>query len=143
MSGTKYKGTATYIDWTPSGGTVATVLSAESRTFEVPQAAGLIDVTVRSDTAKANLADFPAISAKIAGLDTSGTAASNQPWDTLNIGDAGTLRWGPEGTATGFRKRTLAAIVKTKNFSSPYDGAVVWDLEFESNGGTVAGTVWP
>lgn len=144
MSGTKYRGSATIIDWLPStGGTIN--LSAESRTFEVNQQSNQIDVTVRSDTAKAFLTDFPAISAKISGLDTSGTATGGtafQTWERLNIGDSGTLRWGPEGTATGYRKMTMPAIVKTKNYNSPYDGAVQWDLEWDSNGGTVTTATW-
>lgn len=144
MSGTKYKGTALYVDWLPSsGGTV--VLTAESRTFETTESANLIDVTVRSDTAKNNLADFPSISAKMGGLDTAGTSTGGtaaQLWERLNMGDSGTLRWGPEGTATGYRKKSMPALVKDKNSSSPYDGAVTWDLGWESQGGTVSLGTW-
>jgi len=144
MSGTKFKGTALYVDWLPSsGGTI--VLTAESRTFEVNQSANQIDVTVRSDTAKAFLTDFPAISAKMAGLDTSGTATGGtlfQNWERLNIGDLGTIRWGPEGTATNYRKESMPAIVKAKNFASPYDGAVTWELDWDSNGGSVSISQW-
>jgi len=144
MSGTKYKGTALYVDWLPStGGTI--VLTAESRTFETTESANTIDVTVRSDTAKSFLTDFPAISVKMAGLDTSGTATGGtaaQNWERLNIGDSGTLRWGPEGTATGYRKKTMPGIVKDKNMASPYDGAVTWDIGWDSQGGTVATATW-
>lgn len=144
MSGIKYKGSALYVDWLPStGGTI--VLWAESRSFETNESANTIDVTVRSDTAKSFLTDFPAITAKMAGLDTSGTATGGtaaQAWERLNVGDGGTLRWGPEGTATGYRKKTLPAIVKTKNSSSPYDGAVTWELDWDSQGGTVTTATW-
>lgn len=142
MSGVKYKGTALYADWLPSaGGTV--VLWAESRTFEEQEQANTIDVTVRSDTAKNNLNDYPDITVSMQGLDTSGTVlATNQPWDTVNIGDSGTLRWGPEGTATNNRKRSLAARVTGKNFSSPYDGVAQWTLNFASSGGTVVQAQW-
>lgn len=141
MSGTKYRGTATVVEWIAAGGGT-TLLSAESRTFEVNQQSNQIDVTVRSDTAKAFLTDFPAISVSMEGLDTSGTAASAQLWTTLNIGDLGTVRFSPEGTATGYRKHTMPAIVKTKTFSSPYDGAVTWKLEWDSNGGSVTNSAW-
>lgn len=142
MSGTKYRGSALYARWeSAAGGTV--ILWAESRTFSVDEQANTIDVTVRSDTAKAFLADYPTISCTMAGLDTSGTSlTANQPWDNLNIGDLGTVIWGPEGTATGFRKRTLPALLKGKKFDSPYDGAVTWELSFDSNGGSVAKATW-
>ena len=139
MSGTKYKGTALAVNWLPStGGTIA--LHAESRTFETSESANTIDVTVRSDTAKSFLTDFPAISVKMAGLDTAGTSTGGtaaQAWERLNIGDAGTLIWYPEGNTAGYRKKTMPAIVKDKNMASPYDGAVTWDLSWDSQGGTV------
>lgn len=142
MSGTKYKGTALVVRWIYSGGT--TPLQAESREFEEDESANTIDVTVRSDTAKNELIDFPDISVSMKGLDTSGTAAlaTSQPWDSLNIGDAGTIEWSPEGTATNYRKRTLSARVKNKTFSSPYDGAVAWGLQWTAAGGTVVQSVW-
>ena len=143
MSGTKYRGSALYVHWVGSAGT--TVLWAESRTFSVDEQANTIDVTVRSDTAKAFLADFPAISATMAGLDTAGTVTggtSAQLWDRLNVGDLGTIVWGPEGTVSGYRKKSMPALVKGKKFDSPYDGAVTWELSFDSQGGTVGGTVW-
>ena len=140
MSGQKYRGTATVVEWIYAGGT--TLLTAESRAFEVNQQANQIDVTVRSDTAKAFLTDFPAITVSLDGLDTTGTATTSQLWNTLNIGDTGTVRYSPEGTATGNRKHTLPAIVKTKTYSSPYDGAVTWKLEWDSNGGSVTNSAW-
>lgn len=145
MSGTKYKGSALYVHWVDatSGGT--TVLWAERRSFSVDETANQIDVTVASDTAKAFLADFPAIKCTMAGLDTAGTVNGGtvaQLWDRLNIGNTGTVVWGPEGTVSGYRKKFMPGIVSGKKFDSPYDGAVTWELSFDSNGGTVAGTVW-
>lgn len=143
MSGTKYRGTATYFDWLPSGGGTV-ILWAESRTFEVQEQANKIDTTVRSDTAKRYLTDFPDITITMGGLDTSGTVlATNQPWDNINLGDSGTLRWGPEGTATNYRKRSLAARVDNKTYTSPYDGVVSWGLQFSSDGGTIVQAAWP
>lgn len=138
MSGTKYKGTALVVQWITASGTA--VLTAESRTYEVNQQSNQIDVTVRSDTAKNFLPDFPAISASMEGLDTTGTPTGGTPaqaWDKVNIGDSGTLQWGPEGTATGNRKDYMPAIVKTKTFSSPYDGAVNWKLEWDAQGAAI------
>lgn len=143
-TGTKYKGSALYVDWLPSsGGTIR--LDAESRTFTVNQQANQIDVTVRGDTAKAYLTDYPAISVNMSGLDTAGTATGGtlpQNWARLNIGDLGTVRWGPEGTVANYRKESMPAIVKTKNYEAPYDGAVQWTLEWDSNGGSVTIGQW-
>lgn len=143
MSGTKYRGTALYVEWITAGGT--TVLSAESRTFTVNEQSNQIDVTVRSDTAKAFLTDFPAITANMQGLDTAGTPTSGtvpQLWDRLNIGDTGTVRWSPEGTATGYRRKSMPAIVKGKNQEFPYDGVSAWTLDWDSNGGSVTPSTW-
>lgn len=147
MSGTKYRGTALYVhfvrDAAAGGGTV--VLTAESRTFEVNQQSNQIDVTVRSDSAKAFLPDVPAISITMEGLDTAGTTTGGttaQLWDRLQIADSGTLFWGPEGTAAGYRKNSMPAVVKTKNFSSPYDQVSTWRLEFDANGGSVVNATW-
>lgn len=143
MSGTKYKGTALIVEWIFSGGTIQ--LQAESRTFEENEQANQIDVTVRSDSAKAFLTDFPAITVSMEGLDTSGTASGGTPaqlWDRLNIGDRGTVRWSPEGTASTQRYKYMPAIVKTKSQSIPYDGASTWKLEWDSNGGTPTPGAW-
>lgn len=136
----KYKGTALYVRWESGGGTV--VLTAESRTFTEDETANDIDVTVRGDTAKNTLPDFPAITAEMSGLDPVVAASGTADWDKLNIGDAGTLIWAPEGTATGKRKRSLVSTVKGKGFDSPYDGAVSWKLSWNSNGGTVVPAFW-
>jgi hypothetical protein len=138
MSGTKYRGTALRVDWIGAAGTVT--LTAESRTFSVNQQSNQIDVTVRSDTAKAFLTDYPEITASMQGLDTSGTPTGGtaaQMWRRLNIGDAGTLIWYPEGNTSGYVKETMPAIVQNKNYENPYDGVSQWTLEFSSNGGSV------
>jgi predicted secreted protein len=138
MSGTKYRGTALKVDWIGTIGTVA--LDAESRTFTVNQQANQIDVTVRSDSAKAFLTDFPAISVSMQGLDTSGTPTGGtaaQAWRKLNIGDSGTVVWYPEGKTAGYVKESMPAIVQNKNYENPYDGVSTWTLEFSSNGGSV------
>lgn len=137
---TKYRGTALYVIWIGTGGTVD--LTGDSRVFTVPEEANQIDVTTRGDTAKRFLTDFPSISPTLSGLDGAGSGSASWLWDTLSIGDSGTLRWGPEGTASGYRRRTMPAIVKSKNFNSPYDGAVEWTLGFDSNGGTVTKDTW-
>jgi predicted secreted protein len=138
LSGTKYRGTALRVDWIAAQGTVT--LTAESRTFEVNQQANQIDVTVRSDTAKAFLTDFPAISVSMEGLDTSGTPTGGtaaQMWRRLNIGDSGTLVWYPEGNTSGYVKETMPAIVKSKTYGNPYENVSTWKLEWDSNGGSV------
>lgn len=145
MSGTKYRGTATYFRFRPSiadgGGTVD--IYTESRTFEVNEQASTIDVTVRGDTGKANLTDVPDITIKCGGLDyEAGTTSPTPEWDRIEQGMRGTVEWAPEGTATGRRKRSLKCIVKTKSHTSPYDNVAEWTLEFASDGGTVVKATW-
>jgi hypothetical protein len=140
-SGTKYRGTATYMRFlTAAGGTVD--IFTESRTFEVSEQAQRVDVTVRGDTAKAFIADAPEITISMGGLDTIAGSAAVPAWDTLAVGEAGTVEWAPEGTAGGARKRSLPVILQNKNYSSPYEQMAEWGLEFASNGGTIAQTTW-
>lgn len=140
-SSTKYKGSALVIEWMPStGGTID--LTADSRTVQVQEQSQRLDVTTRGDSAKAFLNETPEITVTAGGLDGSGTANSSHYWDTIYSGDSGTIRWSPEGTATGYRKKTLAARVNTKSFNSPYDNAAEWTIEFASNGGTVVNGTW-
>jgi len=139
-SSTKYKGSALFIQFVGGMGTVD--LTGDSRVVTVAEQSQRLDVTTRGDAAKRFLNETPEITVSINGLDGSGTAVTNQNWDRLNVGDSGTLTWGPEGTATGYRKRTPAARLNSKNFNSPYDGAVEWTLEMASDGGTVVQSTW-
>jgi hypothetical protein len=137
MSGSKYLGTATYFAFIWSGGTA--LIWEESRTFAVQQQAQRIDVTVRSDTGKAYLADLPEITVSAGGLDTRGTPA----WYPIPIGTEGTVRWAREGTATGETREELAVILQNKGYTSNHDAPAEWSIEFASNGGTVAQLNWP
>jgi hypothetical protein len=144
VSGTKYRGTATFMRFVKSaengGGTVD--IFTESRTFEVQEQAQRVDVTVRGDTAKAFIADAPEITLSTGGLDVIAGSAGTPEWDKLAVGEAGTVDWAPEGTAAGRRKRTLAVILQNKNYNSPYEQMAEWGLEFASNGGTIVHGSW-
>lgn len=144
MSGTKQRGTATYMRFLRAvedgGGTVD--IFTESRTFTVQEQAQQIDVTVRGDSGRANLPDLPNITIQVGGLDTVAGSAGTPAWDTLTIGVRGTVEWGPEGTAAGRRKKALKAIIQNKQYESPYDGVQTWQLDFASDGGSVVPSTW-
>lgn len=140
-SSTKYKGSALYVHFTNA--TLGTVdLTGDSRVMTVAEQSQRIDVTTRGDSAKRFINETPEITITLTGLDGSGTANTNWNWDRINVGDTGTVVWGPEGTATGYRKRTLVSRMNSKNFNSPYDNAVEWTLEIASDGGTIVQSSW-
>lgn len=140
-SSQKYKGSALYVAF--MNATLGTVdLTGDSRVFTAQEQSQRQDVTTRGDSAKRFLNETPEITCTLTGLDGSGTANTNWNWDRLNVGDTGTVVWGPEGTATGYRKRSLAARLNQKEFNSPYDNATEWSLEFASDGGTVVQASW-
>jgi hypothetical protein len=118
----KYSGKELVVHWLPStGGTVN--FTADSRTFEHSGEAGEINVTTRSDAilnAEAFLAGPTGRTWQLQALDTRGTA---QAWEQIVEGDEGTIRWWPEGTASGKRQREAAALVRQIQFQSPYDNA--------------------
>ena len=140
-SSTKYKGSALYVAFlSATRGTVD--LTGDSRTVQVQEQAQRLDVTTRGDSAKRFLNETPEITVTINGLDGTGSGSANWLWDTFNSGDSGTLVWGPDGTASSYRKKSLAVRLNTKSFNSPYDNAVEWTHEWASDGGTVVSSTW-
>jgi hypothetical protein len=114
----KYSGKELVVHWLPASG-----VTADSRTFEHSGEASEIDVTTRSDAitnSQAFLAGPTGRTWQLQALDTRGTA---QAWEQVAEGDEGTIRWWPEGTATGKRQREAAALVRQTQFQSPYDNA--------------------
>lgn len=61
---------------------------------------------------------------------TNGTATLAR----LEMGDAGTLLWGPEGTATGKPKWGIPVLVTKNDYSFPFDNLIKVTIEFQQQG---------
>jgi len=120
-----------------------TDISGAGRSIEIDEAPGepeKIDVTVRGDTEREYLEGFPGgdnttITLNALALDASDTI------EPIATNTTGTLLAYPEGTAHGAIKVTVsAARVTGKTYTVPYDGAVEWNLTFNSVNAATYGT---
>ena len=133
-----YAGTQLYVRFEALGGTAT--LTGDQRTFDVSRGAVLADSTAGSDAATKETEireDNSFTWNGLADSDSSGTTL----WQTyLACGVEGTLIWGPNGTASGY-KGTCEVIVRSSGASHPYDGMTEWNAEF--GGQTViSDTTW-
>jgi hypothetical protein len=122
-----------YIEWVYSGGTVN--LTGDARSFEVTREQEVADVTAGADGArssKATVKNFGA-SAEILYTGTAGSAT----FGVLDLGSEGTLRYYPQGTATGKPKGAFPAIVTNVGLALPYDDAAVLTVEWMGQGDEV------
>ena len=124
-----YAGSALYVSWVYSGGTVA--LTGDFRQFTYTPSVDLYEATAGADAAKTYLpgvkdgqATFTAV------MQAAGTAISN----ALLEGTEGTLTVAPEGTASGKQKMTLPAIALGATYSIPYNDVVELSANFQQNG---------
>jgi hypothetical protein len=62
--------------------------------------------------------------------DTDGTI----PWNAFEPGNRGTLTWAEFGTANAKPKHTAPLIVKSGDPDIPYDGLIIWNVEWEGDG---------
>ena len=101
----EYAGSAMSLDWIYSGGTVE--LEADYRTFNWAPTLNYIDATAGQDTFESLLASYgtgPEITCTLVAQ-ADGTALLT----ALARQTAGSLVYGPEGTATGKTKYTIPA----------------------------------
>lgn len=126
----RYRGNALILQWIYSGGTVQ--IQGDYTKFDVDRSIDLIDATAGNALDKEYINGIKDGSAKLSIFDTAnaGTAVAS----SLVEGTAGTLIYGPQGTATGKPKWGFQAIVKSHKFSEPFDDAVTLDAEFQKTG---------
>ena len=128
----EYSGSALYVNWTSSAGTV--VLSTDYRTLNDDPDGELIEVTAGADANKTFLPSVKSGKVSLNYLDqTSGTATTK----ALAFGVQGTLVYGPEGTAAGAPKVTIPAIALGAKRALQYAGATEVSTEFQYNGARV------
>lgn len=121
----EYTGSGLYLLWE------GTQLDTHYRTFEASETGAPVDASAGADTHRVKLntlLDGAASAEFVAQNGTAGTAL----WDALAPGGAaGTLEWGPEGTAVGAQRVHVDAILTNRSRTFPYDGVVTISIEWE------------
>lgn len=113
-------GPTSVMQWVYSGGTIA--LNGDYRTFSWNPSTDYAEVTAGQDTHKGRLPTLKDATASITlVVQTSGTAIAT----ALQPATAGTLIYGPEGTAVGKRKITLPAYCDGAKVEFPYSDVAV------------------
>jgi len=117
MANNPYAGSALYLAWVYSGGTVQ--IETNFRNFSWPQDLNYIDATAGADTFEVLLDSYGTggdITATVVGQ-VSGTVILKACAKKTK----GTLIYGPEGNSTGNIKYTIPATAKGPQFSQVYN----------------------
>lgn len=124
-----FSGSAMYLAWVWTGGTA--VLNTDFRQFEWTPSLALIESTAGADTFReyiSGIGEGGDISLSCV-MQSAGTALIT----ALARGNAGTILYGPEGTATGKPKSTIPAISKGPAYSQPYDDVVEFKVSWQQS----------
>lgn len=132
MADKEFAGSALYLTWIHSGGTL--VLSTESRNFTYSESGETIDVTAGSDATRRKISSFKS---STAALNYTAQSDGTATLSALAFGTKGTLVWGEAGTATGAPKTTLPAMSLGVSRSVPYADVVTYDISWEATGDPV------
>lgn len=124
-----YAGSSLYLEWIHSGGT--TLLNTDYRTFTYTPTIDFYDGTAGADTARERISGLKDGSMSFAGVQQ---AAGTAIITALAEGVSGTLRWSPEGTATGKGKYTAPAISLGVKWNIPYNDIVEISADWQQNG---------
>lgn len=125
----EYAGSAMYLAWVYSGGTV--VLDADARTFDWTPTLNFIDATAGKDTFENILPSYGVggdFSAELLAQ-TDGTVLIT----ALARQTLGTLVYGPEGTVTGKIRYTIPAFSEGPQWSSPFDDVTTITANWRQN----------
>ena len=124
----RYTGKDLYVQWVYSGGTVE--LNGDFRTLTVSEETDTDDASAGADTHRSYEPTLGDTTIELEMLDND--AAFNTVWPALKPQTKGTLTWGPQGTATGKPKRSVPALVNSRDHEIPYDGMVNITVEFQA-----------
>ena len=129
MADNEYAGSACYLSWVWSGGTLA--LYTDARNFNYTPSIDFIDATAGPDAARRRLPSFKDGQASLASLAQSdGTAFVA----ACAEGVGGTLTWGLAGTVTGRPKSYAAFIAQGVTQTAPYSDVATYDVSWQQNG---------
>lgn len=111
---------------------------AEIRSYSLDETADTVEDTSMGDAARTYIASLTTFSGSIDVFwdetDTSGQVA-------LSVGSSVTLKWYPEGTASGDTYYTGTALVTGKNISASFDGMVEASISVQGTGAITTATV--
>jgi hypothetical protein len=124
-----YAGSALYMEWIHSGGTV--VLSGDFRTFSSSPSVDLYETSAGADTHKSYLPGIKDGSLQVGLVEQAGGTVLLA---ALREGIQGTLVVGPEGTAVTKVKETYPAICQGANRTQPYNNVPELSISFQQNG---------
>lgn len=124
-----FSGSAVFAQWIHAGGTVT--LTGNQRSVSLTPTGDMIDTSAGSDEWRTRLPSIKDWSASISLLMPVGGTALE---DAIAAGTQGTLIVGPEGTASGKRKYSGAAISGGGNVNMPYADVVEMSCDFQGNG---------
>lgn len=114
-------------------------ISGNGRSFEISQSADEIDVTTYGSTDKEFIVGMIERDSSLEVLDDNESAAIR---NALKPGMSGTLKWFPQGSASGKPVFTVGtAVVREENLSYPYDDVVLLSVSIRLSGAVVEGTV--
>jgi len=129
MADLEYAGSACYVSWVWSGGTVS--LYVDARNFNYAPSIDFIDATAGADAARKRINSFKDGQASLASLAQSdGTAFVA----ACAEGVGGTLTWGLAGTATNRPKSYAAFISQGVTQTAPYADVATYDVSWQQNG---------
>lgn len=131
-----YAGSALYIAWVYSGGTVT--LHGDFRQFNYTPSIDLYEESAGADTAKSYLAGIKDGAPSLSMVAQAGSVAA---WGTALVeGTGGTLLIGTEGTVAGKLKWTIPAISQGITYTQPYNNIVDLSVGWQQNGARVEAT---
>jgi hypothetical protein len=121
----KYTGNALYLAFH------GVALNTDFRSFSDTETIDTVDASAGADTVKTYLTTLKDGTASGEFVDQTGGSAI---WTALTPGTAGTLEWGPEGTASGKQRHYVNAICTNRKRDTPYSDIVVISAEFQFSG---------
>ena len=111
-----------------------TQISSDFREFSESEEIGLEDASAGSDVARTYITTLEDGTATLTILMQADATATTDPWNLMDVGQEGTLEWGPEGTATGKARHYVNAIVQSRDKTMPYDNLIEMSFGLQFSG---------
>jgi len=137
---TKNQGKNLIVEYTKDGGSMMSI-ATKSRNFKVSNKGNKTDVSVREDVLAGTrdyISDAPERTYTLSGLDTDVNAPD---WETIEVGDTGTLKWYRRSNTSGRPYKTQAVTCTSTDFNSPHDNVNDWSIEWGGQGAVTSGVV--